>query len=159
MRYCTILFTLALLLVAQSVHAQDWVLTLDRIGPVRFGMTLTEARHAAGALVVGEQMEGGSYIVRPRNMPMGIDLRMYEGRIDGVIVTSPVVHTLSGIRIGSTEAEVRRTYGSRVRSAPVDDNDESGGTRLIFEASNPADRSRLLVFDIHSGRVVKMFTF
>lgn len=137
--------------------SDDSKLAFDGIGPVTVGMTLAEASAAAGTPVEVNPdyvLDGCAY-ARAAGAPAGLSfmvLRQEESdpwrivRID--VDGDSRIATLSGIRIGATEAEVKRTYGDPGRTGEVSieghayvegghyityDDDGPGGFRLLFE--------------------------
>lgn len=131
---------------------------LDGIGPVIMGMTLDEATAAVGRRVAVDQdslisgddtdlcgfavVDGGpeelSFMVnrdRPRDEWRIVRLDVSD---DGTIAT------VGGIRVGSTEEDVRRVYGNAIKTEPhaytgpqghymILDGDGPGGMKLLFE--------------------------
>jgi hypothetical protein len=130
-------------------------LRIDGIGPITVGMTVAEARAAAGTELSLRKDPYCDGLTAPRG-PSGVALIVTSpptGRIDLIIVNEPTVATISGIRVGSTEAEVKAAYPGRIRtvnpSAPV--------RRLVYEATDPALADRVLVFVIDGSRVATMY--
>ena len=131
--------------------------TATSMGPVTFGMSLPEAERAAGRPLVpwGDRSPGCSYVV-PQGWPK---VR------DGALVTDPVlfmvtangvarvdvmagsVATSTGIRIGSTEQQVRQAYPGRIRAQ----NNPYGTRQLTFTPADAPDAR--IVFDIDAGKV------
>jgi hypothetical protein len=70
-----------------------------------------------------------------------------------IIVRDGQVATVSGIRVGSTEAEVLATYPGRIRTV----NPALPVHRLIYTAADPTLVDRVLVFVIERGRVATMY--
>lgn len=89
-------------------------LSVDGLGPVRIGMTLDEARTASGLPLVTTE---GPYCrgYRSDSPPTGVALVAVEGSttVDFITVSEPTIATVSGIWVGSSEAEVRRAYGGQ----------------------------------------------
>ena len=73
-----------------------------------------------------------------------------DGRIAAVRVWSERYRTPSGIRIGSTIAEVRRTYPGQIHQEPNVYSDEPV---LTFIPRDPANRRYRMVFLTENGRV------
>lgn len=141
-------------------------LRLDGIGPVKIGMTLSEASAAVGrevevkenSLLADEESACGfadvedgpaglSFMVL-RDNP-GAEWRIY--RVD--INETSRIATGGGVRIGATEDEVRQVYGAQLKTEPheytgpqghylVLDVDGEGGYMLLFET----DGAKVLQF-------------
>src|SRR5690242_2414278 len=109
---------LALCAASITSAAGSWCLGLDSLGPIRAGMTVEQVL----ALADFSGME------RARPAEQCWYLRYGQGRksdgpsfqlmiIDGRVVRIELLgalHTLSGARLGSTEAELKQLYGSRL---------------------------------------------
>lgn len=129
-------------------------LRVDGIGPVRIGMTLEQARavsgltmpHSEGGVCVGYQTDGA---------PAGVAFTAVEGsnRLDFVSVSQPSIATVSGIRVGSTVAEVRRTYGDALKGSVQD-----GWGRLVFRATDPALDRFAMAFLFSDGKVAGIWS-
>ncbi|MGI8809433.1 MAG: hypothetical protein ACR2KK_16660 [Acidimicrobiales bacterium] len=118
-------------------------------------MTVAQARAAAGTELAIKKEPYCDVLTAPRG-PAGVALIVTSpptGRIELIVVKDGTVATLSGIRVGSTEAQVLAAYPGRIRtvnpSAPVH--------RLVYEASDPALADRVLVFVIDNSRVATMY--
>lgn len=94
------------------------------VGPVEAGMTVAEAEQSAGRrFTIAERDDAGArcYEASPEGL---VGLRFIvrgpvadprEGEIVRVEVVDSSWQTVSGARVGQSEAEVRRVYGSRVK--------------------------------------------
>jgi hypothetical protein len=88
------------------------------LGPITLGMTLAEASQAAGTPIAHHppgscNAEGTAYadaVWPPAAGAPFVVFGVSDDRIVTVRVFDPSVYTLSGIRIGSTEADVLSTY-------------------------------------------------
>ena len=130
-------------------------LRIDGIGPIDAGMTVAEARAAAGTGLSLTKEPYCDVLTAPQG-PAGVSLIVTSpasGRIQLIIVTEPSVATVSGIRVGSTEAEVVATYPGRLRAV----NPSLPVHRLVYTAVDPALADRALVFVVDNGRVATMY--
>ena len=130
-------------------------LRIDGIGPIDVGMTVAEARAAAGIELALEKEPYCDVLTAPGG-PAGVDLILTTpatGRIELIIVDEPSVATVSGIRVGSAEAEVLATYPGRIRTV----NSSLPVHRLIYTAADRALADRVLVFVVDNGRVATMY--
>ena len=130
-------------------------LRIDGIGPVVVGMTVAQARAAAGTELSLKKEPYCDVLTAPAG-PEGVAMIITSpptGRVELIIVNSPAVATLSGIRVGSTEADVRAAYPGRIRAV----NPSLPLHRLVYEASDPALADRVVVFVIDNSRVATMY--
>ena len=130
-------------------------LRIDGIGPIDVGMTVAQARAAAGTELSLEKEPYCDVLTAPAG-PAGVDLILTTpstGRIELIVVDEPSVATVSGIRVGSTEAQVLATYPGRIRTV----NSSLPVHRLIYTAADPALADRVLVFVVDDGRVATMY--
>jgi hypothetical protein len=132
-------------------------LAFDGIGPVKVGMTLAEASAAVGKPVEVDPdyvLDNCAY-AETAGGPKGLSFMVLRDaerdpwRIVRVDVDDESrIATLSGIRIGATEAEVKRIYGAPGRTGTITvenhvyvdgghyisyDDDGPAGLRMLFE--------------------------
>ena len=93
--------------------SSDDLLQIDRIGPVRVGMTLDEARAAAGQELrqQGDVM-GNCVYYAPRSKDPDVSFMVIDGVLSRIDVDRGGTSTQEGIAIGASEADVERTYPS-----------------------------------------------
>ena len=127
-------------------------LDVDRIGPVKVGMTLGEAEGAAGVQMTRRD---GAYCTEltPDGGPAGLAFvaTAGSGRVDVITVAEPGVTTLGGIGVGSTLAEVDKAYPSAERRLTHDEG------RLVYRADDPALAEFELVIGIGEGKVTQLW--
>lgn len=137
-------------------------LSLDGIGPVDVGMTLEQASAAAGTqirfLPEGRAVNPECDYARGVNGPEGVAFMVVNGRIRRVDVGTylPGMHpsevrTVSGIGLGSTEDEVKRTYPGRIRVEPHPYNPD--GRYLVYTPNDPALSHLGMIFETDGQRV------
>ena len=105
------------------------------IGPVMFGMTLEETLIESGVPMV---LSSGPYC--DALLPVDLDGVAFisagegDGHVMVATVSTPVLATESGIRVGSSQAEVLTAYpGIEVRSTRLVDHADDDGRALVFE--------------------------
>ena len=150
------LLPLVLLAALAAVPPDVWQVSLRGIGPVRYGMTVAEATRATGqplsAVDSGNDNQWACGYVEP-GATRGVSFMTAEGRVVRADVSNPTIRTLSGIGVGSSEADVRQAYGGRIVSAPHVYGD-NGDVDLIFVPRDRADRDYRVVFEVIDGYVV-----
>jgi hypothetical protein len=133
----------------------DSRVTATGMGPVTFGMTVSEAERAAGRPLVpwGDRFPACHFLV-PKGWPKVRDgalrtdpvlFMVTAGRVARIDVMAGSVSTSTGIRIGSTERQVRQAYPGRITAA----RNLYGTRQLTF---TPADGR--IVFNITDGKVI-----
>jgi len=133
-------------------------LDLRGLGPVRVGMTLSEASAAAGLTIAvdGPSASPECSYAKAQGGPTGVAFMVIDGRIAradvGVGQASPV-KTRSGAAIGDTEAQVQARYSNRLAVSPhkyvVD------GHYLTFVPSDAADTGFRLLFETDGTKVTR----
>ncbi|NJK99573.1 MAG: hypothetical protein HC838_06890 [Spirulinaceae cyanobacterium RM2_2_10] len=133
-------------------------LTLTSLGPVEVGMTPTAAAAAANLRLVQEASGGEEYgclYFMPANGPEGVSFMVIDGKIARIDIDSEQIATLSGIRIGDSEAKVREAYGDRLESQQHEYVPE--GEYLIFVPTDAASQDYRVVFETDAaGTVTRM---
>jgi len=132
-------------------------LDLTRLGPVRIGMTLAEAEQAAGVPFVVPQMQpdvdGLCTVVRPESTLPGVTFLLVDQRITMIHIDAPATNpTRSGVRVGSSEQQVRETYGDALeeREHPYY-ADEPG--RAVYLVVVPDGERQSLLVEVVDGTV------
>ena len=147
---------LALLTVALAVAplvtvgAQEgWVVTYSSFGPVRFGMTTTQAGRALGlAVTFAPEMAPDDPCGHARweGKPQSLRVRVMHDTIVGVVVERPsTVRTADGIGLGSTEQQLRELYADRLTVDPRMHDDD--GHFFTVAPVAPADSAYRLIFE------------
>ena len=144
---------LAMGLAGAASSAGTWCLGLDSLGPIRAGMTVEQVLQLADfSGMERKQAAGRCWYLRygDRNARgPGFQLMIIDGRVARIeIARGSTLHTLSGARIGSSEAELAALYGARLEGQPHK-YDEHGRT-LTYRSSDGAHGLR---FETSSGRV------
>jgi len=119
----------------------------DGIGKVKIGMTIKQAREAAGVHLVRSRVGECVYLDSgPPGTGQGPTLRFHDGRLRRVHVARPEFATRRGVEVGDRAREVRRKYSGLRR-----DIDLGGGSTLIWKRG----KGRLM-FTIRNKRVAEI---
>ncbi|MEY2422356.1 MAG: hypothetical protein QOI95_2423 [Acidimicrobiaceae bacterium] len=121
-------------------------LGVDRIGPVRVGMTVDEARAAAGIELL---LEDGPYCDELHSTQIaGLSLLLIDGHLAVIAVSQPTVRTTRDLRIGSTEQDV-------LDASPTADVRNPGESqhRVVVRETDPSSGAFSTVFDVSDGVV------
>jgi len=140
----------------------DSRLGFEGIGPIKIGMTLAEATAAVGKPVKVDPnyiLDGCAY-AEVEGGPNGLSFmvlrdgesapwKIYRADVDD---ESPIA-TLSGIRGGATEAQVKETYSGKGGSYTVEAHPYTGpeGHYLIYDVDG--EGGRLLIFETDGKKV------
>lgn len=122
-------------------------ISFNHVGPLRVGMTASEARSALGMPASSAKSGECSYLdTKGRSRIYIMLVRDTVARLD---VRDSTIATPAGARIGDAESRVLELYRGRVRSEPH--KYVEGGHYLIV--SSPSDTTRQLVFETDGKRV------
>lgn len=139
----------ALLAVSSQTSAQDerarrLVVSHDGFGPVKIGMTLSQASRALGVRVTRDAGYDGDdcYYATPKGDFKGIALMMNGTRVVRIDVESGNYTTDRGAKIGDSEARIKRLYKGVYKVSRhkyfdagryIEVEIEGGRYRIIFE--------------------------
>ena len=131
----------------------DWVLREDGLGPVKVGMTKPQL-NAALHEKLSEEGESGSescYYLASHKHPH-IGFMMIDERLARIDVNVANVPTFAGIRVGDTEAHVKKVYGPRLKIDPHQYIDDGRYLTVRSESGTYGVR-----FEIDKGKVVSFY--
>ncbi|HEY9825579.1 MAG TPA: hypothetical protein V6D19_09035 [Stenomitos sp.] len=155
-------------LSAQPQLSEQSKLVIDGIGPIRVGMTVAEAEQSSGIQLKeqgGRAGNGSCYYLRPQSGPQGLGFMVISNRADQRIVRTQDriarvdvyrdsrITTLSGAKIGDTEAQVRALYPGRIQETPHKYTSDQGGHYLTYVPKDAADQNYRLIFETLNGRI------
>ncbi|HWM11157.1 MAG TPA: hypothetical protein VNO82_17505 [Solirubrobacteraceae bacterium] len=122
-------------------------LRTNGIGAVKTGMTIREARAAAGVHLERERVGDCVYLVDgPPNTGQGPTLRFHNGKLRAVDVARKGFRTRRGVQYGDRTRKVRRLY-KRLSSR----GNLGGGRDLIWKRGKGR-----LIFSVAQGRVYRI---
>jgi hypothetical protein len=136
-----------------EAEAGPWTVRLDGIGPVRFGMSLADARTALRDSLIVAPPTGECGFTVPRGAPAGVRFMVEQGTIVRVDVGSSGVRTAAGAEVGMREADIRARYPVGLRAQPH--KYDPKGRYLVLQGTMPADSARRLIFETDGQRVVR----
>lgn len=133
-------------------------LAINGIGSIRVGMTVAEASKASGTKLVssgGYPDNSSCTYVQPQGAPKGIGFMVTNGRIARVdVYDNKSITTLSGAKIGDTEARIKALYPGQIKVTPHEYTGYMGGHYLTFVPKDKSDRNYRVVFETDGKRVV-----
>ncbi|WP_017305262.1 GerMN domain-containing protein [Spirulina subsalsa] len=134
-------------------------LTLTGMGAVQVGMTIAQASQVTGMRFTQQASGGEEYgclFYRPPNLS-DVFFMVTEGKIARVETGNPRISTLSGAKIGDTEARIRSLYPGQIVAEPHEY--VPGGKYLFFMPQDSAQRNYRVVFETDAqGRVTRIRT-
>jgi hypothetical protein len=124
------------------------------IGPLRAGMTFTDADAALGGALlvpVSADTSGCDYLVWDKG-PSGVHVMFDQHRIARVDVDTASIATAAGARVGDDEARIKLLYPGQVAVTPHKYED---GHFLTVTPPAPADKQFRIIFETSGGRVTR----
>jgi hypothetical protein len=161
---------MALSLNAQTQLTEQSKLVIDGIGPIRVGMTVAEAETTARVKLVekgGRAGGGGCYYLWPQKGLQYLGLMAISNqenspidrtrdrivRVD--IFKGSSISTLSGAKIGDTEAQIMALYPGRIKVTSHQYTGPQGGHYLTYTPKDSSDKNFRIVFETLKGRVTQ----
>ncbi|MEH1839935.1 MAG: hypothetical protein V7L20_14485 [Nostoc sp.] len=140
--------------LAQGKLTNQSKLSINGIGQVRVGMTVSQASKAAGTKLVGDPPNNNCYYVKPQNEPKNLSFMVTEGRISRVDVQQNTqITTLKGAKIGDTEAQIKSLYPGQIKVTPH--KYVQGGHYLTLIPKDRADQKYRVIFETDGKRVTQ----
>ena len=132
--------------------AGTWCLGFDHLGPVRAGLTVEQVLALADFSGMERRQPAATcwylrYEQERKGSSPAFRLMIIDGRVARIELVAGLA-TLSGARIGSTEAQLRQLYGDRLEVQPHK-YDENGHT-LTWRSGDGASGLR---FETSGGKV------
>jgi hypothetical protein len=131
---------------AQGIQPGVSKIRQNGIGKVFTGMTVKEARDAAGIPLRRSAIGECVYLSATPGSPNGPDLRFHNGVLRHVTVGYRAYATKRGVRVGNRTRKVRRLY-KNLDSRP----NLGGGRDLVFKRGKFR-----LIFSVAQGRVYRI---
>ena len=125
--------------------AAEWSVTETGIGPLRAGMTTTEAAAALAAPLPSTAASPQCSMVRVPGAPGEVWAMVVSDTVVRIDVRDPAIETSAGVRVGDGEDRVGELYPGRVRVGP---HKYTAGRYLVVPAQG--DSMRRLVFETDS---------
>lgn len=140
---------------AQTKLTEQSKVAINGIGPVRVGMTVAEASKAAGVELLSEGNFGVgtscSYL-RPKGKN-NVAFMVTNRRIARIDVSGGSrIATLSGARIGDSEARIKSLYPGQIKVTP---HKYTNGRYLTFVPKDRQDRNYRVVFETDGKQVTE----
>ncbi len=146
-----ILAGLAVAAGARGEVSSSSVVSISGFGAIKIGMTEREAERAGGISLTGTGSGRGCRYLHPSDKSLKVDLMLANNRIVRVDLLERAIRASGGVRIGDSDASVRRRFAGRLRisGAKFDPN----GFTLEVMPRNRSERNRRLIFDTDGAKV------
>jgi hypothetical protein len=151
--------------IAQTKLTSQAKVTINSIGPVKIGMNLPEAAAAANTrLSVGYAGSDSCYSLQTEGELKGVSFMVTKDDVKSrlqyitsdviarVDVDNPKITTVSGAKIGDTEARIKSLYPGQIKVTP---HTYIKGHYLTFIPKNKAEQNYRIVFETDGQRVIR----
>lgn len=128
--------------------APAWEVSLDGVGPVKFGTTPEQA--AAALKTSTDSDTSGCHLWRPAGAPPGLSLMFEDGKVVRVDVDSPGVVSREGVQVGASVASAMAALGPKASITPHKYEYDAGWKYLTLES---ADSTHGIVVEVDSHTV------
>ena len=139
---------------APPALTSDSTVTLRALGPVRIGMSVGEASAAAGLELrrdLGRASTDSCYYVNAGPTMRGVSLMVVNDLIRRIDIEPPSpVATRSGVRIGTSSADLREVYPDNIQRA---DSAAAGSQGWAFVPNDDADADFRIYFEVEDGTI------
>ncbi|NEO84596.1 MAG: hypothetical protein F6J87_10135 [Spirulina sp. SIO3F2] len=130
-------------------------LGLTGFGPIQVGMTIEQAEAATGMTFKSESSGGEEYGCEYYRVEAfdGIALMVTDGTIARVELRKPNLATISGAKLGSTEAQIRNLYPGQIQAEPHEYI--PNGKYLLYVPKDADSQDYRVIFEVDAqGNVV-----
>ncbi len=136
----------------------DWIVSLFGVGPIRLGMTVSEARRVLRdqtAYLAGNTpvlpLDSCAYLESKR-IPKSLGFMFARGRIVRIDVSGTGIRTVGGAGVGDTEEKIKRLFPGQVTVEPHHYDPENGHYLNYWPKERPK-QDYGMVFETDHGRV------
>lgn len=130
----------------------DSRVSINGLGPIKIGMTERQAERAGQVSLTGDGSGPDCRYIYLNQGSVRADFMLSKSRIVRVDLVRRGVRTTGDVRIGDSEASVRRRFAGRLRIQPT--KYIEGGFDLEVRPRNRSERNRRLIFGTDGKRVV-----
>ena len=151
--------------IAQTKLTSQAKVTINSIGSVKIGMNLPEAAAAANTrLSVSYAGSDSCYYLQTEGELKGVSFMVTKDDVKSrlqyvtsdviarVDVDNPKITTVSGAKIGDTEARIKSLYTGQIKVTP---HKYTKGHYLTFIPKNKAEQNYRIVFETDGQRVIR----
>lgn len=158
MKFCTriIVALLAFSIAGASFGVQaPWVLTLEGLGPIKIGMSLSTVNALKGIKLKGTKPgigEDSCYLESIQGIT-GVTLMIAENKVARINIDTKHFKTTAGAHLGMSESQLRSIYQGKLEKEPH--RYEAKGHYYTLEDQ---ENHRALRFETKSNKIIRMYT-
>ena len=151
--------------IAQTKLTSQAKVTINSIGPVKIGMNLPETAAAANTrLYVSYGGSDSCYYLQTEGELKGVSFMVTKDDVKSrlqyitsdviarVDVDNPKITTVSGAKVGDTEARIKSLYPGQIKVTP---HTYIKGHYLTFTPKNKDEQNYRIVFETDGQRVIR----
>jgi hypothetical protein len=131
--------------------ALSWPVTADSVGPIHFGMELTQLANLFPGSVDPTTVSDDCTYPKVAVIPADNAIMVEFGKVVRYEIVDTLSATAEGVRVGESEDRVRTVYAGHIHEAPADG--DQPGQHLIVTPHSPADTTHQFVFYVDRGIV------
>ncbi|PSF34554.1 hypothetical protein C7H19_18485 [Aphanothece hegewaldii CCALA 016] len=140
--------------MAQEKLTTQSKVTINAIGSIRVGMTPQQATQSSGVpIVLNDRPDPQCAYYKPQGKPKDIWFMVNNGTISRIDIVNPQITTLSGAKIGDTEAQIKSLYPGQIQVTPHKYVEK--GHYLTFVPKDAVDKNYRLIFETDGKRVTR----
>jgi hypothetical protein len=128
-----------------------WIARADGVGEVRVGISADEATKRYGTSFLPPSDSESCAYIELSGAPKDVDVMIESGQLVRIDVRNTRVATDRGVRIGDSEADVRRAYAELVQQTP---HPYAGPEWHYLTVRQPNDPVHAIVFETNGKRVL-----
>jgi hypothetical protein len=121
-------------------------------GSLVIGMTVARASVVTGLQFTSRDEGVHCRYYQAKQQLKGVDVMVTNGKIARVDISNPQIKTLSGIKIGDREDQVKSVYGDRLQIKTHPYNKQ--GHYLIYIPRDRAEKQYRIIFETNGRQVV-----
>ncbi len=131
---------------------QSTKVMLKSMGPIKFGMTISEAEKASGLTFSANALTSKCSILIPQGeIGHDINFTAMDGKVMSVHVFAEGITTKSGIGVGNTEKELLKKYSKNIQL--LDTVSSTGDMFKILAFVPKKDKNYRVIFVVHEGLI------
>lgn len=133
---------------------EPWRLSMTAFGPIKPGMTDSQVTELLRGRVKAEgEVQGDCYHLNGVRDLSGVSLMIIGGKVVRIEIGLPKFYSLSGAGVGTTETELKRLYGPKLKIEPHRYLEDRGNYLTLYSE----DGQFGMRFETADGRVTMFY--